>query len=1367
MSDITTEFDVTGVTVNKSINPKTADTLSISSSFDASPTGALPNDQSQLTTYIMGGEPSSTVNTSYRNILETLLSSSQSTATGSIAQAQAAISIVQMMMQLRESALTGSDYVNNDPSSPFVMDQAMVQSMDTLSIQMAQSGVTPAKIIAWAQQAGLISASNPTSYTDIQNTLATISSALSSIASSSSASSLTAALFSKSTTAPRPDLAFTSWQSTMNTTDGNTLLLHQIQSTFPANSLAVDTGDGTGSALQTNYSVENVDPSVISTYNQLIADLNTVVGKDPSSLTRDDVTHVVNDMVSLRSLANGVNVLDPSTGAYSLQLLSSPMLQAIDTLSRSLDGVGLVTSSISALNAHLPAPTSGTDAAVQDLSAWIAPATGSSTSSGSTSLSIAQTAIHTAQNAGATAGSIQAMIEIQYINAGTEILQKQLTSLNQALVATQNTAQLLGTLQQIKGYLNVNAPTPLALQAYSHLSSPADKATYVGEVQTAIFNRMSSLDKTQAATLLGIDPSTFTAADITPAIYHGIPALTDGSGVLTGSNSIQTLFNNFTTSAQNAYNTWNSSNQTTGAPSDAKTFITSLNSAETTLINNLATLAYQTLPNANLVQPVGSSPQLLDNPVVPASQINALRQFLVPFLTPGVPIDTPDSPPYDVKVFFISGSPTYTTYTLGQAPVANGLVPMPSNCIFDDSGPGSAARAIDSYGNVSIDPQGHVTSSSGLAGFLNYVSSQTNSLFTNVSQLFNSISANVVTSSGQTQLQNPASYGLLGNLQWNATDIDLGTALNTAAAAFNPNATDTSGTTNLEATINALFSTYQAGIQQFGFFGTPANIPAARAALEQGINNELVTLVNSGALTTDQQGAIQTMMTQIMQPPAYFNQTGPSIGTDTLGALLKQIEYSTILYNPKLSIDVATIINQFKEAWVATSMSLGGTPIPHYNINPNGTQGSLVGDATPFTTAFSPIFTTFITALQNAYSADVPSSVHNDIFSISVGGISNIQSNKTYFEYFYSQPIGDYYNKLAASGSVGVFSDAASVGKQLQNYLLTPYANTPNGMGIEGMFSERMSITPSSDPNYISSDSLVATGLPSTPDFNLQSQVVQAYNQLSSSQKQAFISQYLNNTTANTSAYAAAIGLLTGPTSNYPAIAPPTSATIQNGTYIPIPAQAFATYYQTIKHSVTTPILTEAQMSDPTLSATNFDTLAAQIYNMTIPPFISLPSGQTMQAVLNTLLSTRAQLAQQLSGLQLAQSQQQAAGGNAAVTPIVQYVSKVLADLNTIPDPTSSNYSATTALAAVTNWIMDGYQLNANSTDTAVQAAAANAGTVATDLQTAITAATNMNGTQQQNFQQYMTVFSQFMQSASALLTSIMEIMQAFITGMK
>lgn len=1276
------------------------DTYQLSTSYDASTSGTAPSSTNS-TAYTMEGEASTTVNLSYRSVLQQIFSLSQSSDTSSLERAKNAVKLLQIMNQLRQSALTGLDYVNGFGTDPFIMSQNMVQTMDILAIQMAHDGLTPAKMIAWANSAGLTSiAPIPTDYTGIQTALTVIRTRFEGSPGSTPPLIPLTSLPVGSSSSTKPDISFGLWQDNLTPSDNKTLLLTQIQSTYPALSTPLDNGEGTGGATQVLYDTIDIDPQVVSTYNQIIADLKAISEKTlqtpPLSLTREDVNQVITDMKLLRRLANGTQVLNPHTGAYRTARLSSEMVRSLDTLSRGFSAVGLNTS-MNAAELPAVAPTTGVDpavAAIAALQAWASP------SSTEGQQSIAQINIASAQSAGAITGSEQAMVELQYVTAGIDMLEKQLTGLNQALAAVQTTAQLLGTLQQIHNYIDVNATDPLALKAFSYLGSATERETFVGLVQGAIFNKMTEYEKSVIETRFSIPAGTFTANHITPTIFNGIALLSDGIKATglpmidgQGRGLIAGYFQDYQNAVTNAHATY--PEPLTEAKADSLAI--AIAGAERTLLNKLSEFAYVTLPNANLA---------VTGPVVPPDQINQLRQLINPFLTyplEGYGQNAPDV--FDQHAILLPNGVTETNlvYHLGDAP----LTTAPSTYFYYPNG---------------LTPSIHIATIGDFETAANTVVAK---LQIDTSLLFNSVPSAASSSSKQTDLSNPASMGIIGNLGWNMTDANLGSDLN---ASISP-----SDIATVKAGIDSIFSESRPVLTD----------------LMNNLNNPTDPLnLNERAQTIgDIYNILESIKPKIND---LLNSLGSTLTVDQKTSILSTIDsyvsYATIIPSGVTGyLDKVIYLTEQRKASLLTGTPSITDPVKIDQLNNELSQ--VVKAVDIYKKGWIQAYMTGTTF------DDITTALHQST-------AHTFDSFFSFNQYAQSDYILAVFRAINDIAPVPVppfpppYQDFLTLFNTLNAFLTRSYTATPSGMGIQGLFSERMNMLSPLDPQSLSATDLIQLGVDATPNFNLQSVVVKEYNKLSKDQRRAFAARVSDPSV---------VAFLKGTNDTYPNISIPPNDAIS---IMVIPAKTFQTYYATLYRPSNGPILDAADMT--LLKAEDFDKLAKEIYSRTIPPFIKLPPGQTIETVLATILNTRAQLAQQLAGLTLAEQQQQTANGNtASVTPIVSYVTKVLKDLERIPDPTASTYSQANAQAALSNWILDGLHLNANDVNPAITTAAANSGTIQANLQTAITAATNMNGTQQQKFQQYMTVFSEFMQSASAILTALMQIIRAMITGMK
>jgi len=115
----------------------------------------------------------------------------------------------------------------------------------------------------------------------------------------------------------------------------------------------------------------------------------------------------------------------------------------------------------------------------------------------------------------------------------------------------------------------------------------------------------------------------------------------------------------------------------------------------------------------------------------------------------------------------------------------------------------------------------------------------------------------------------------------------------------------------------------------------------------------------------------------------------------------------------------------------------------------------------------------------------------------------------------------------------------------------------------------------------------------------------------------------------------------------------------------------------------------------------------------------------------------------------------------AQISAIIAQLSAVT--LNKSGDPTTLYHNlktvyneipSNTSYSAVSHWVLDGYS-NTSGTKQA------NAGGIQNDLTTAITAAESLNSAQTQAVQNYLFVFQEYYQSASAILTALTQIFQS------
>ena len=95
----------------------------------------------------------------------------------------------------------------------------------------------------------------------------------------------------------------------------------------------------------------------------------------------------------------------------------------------------------------------------------------------------------------------------------------------------------------------------------------------------------------------------------------------------------------------------------------------------------------------------------------------------------------------------------------------------------------------------------------------------------------------------------------------------------------------------------------------------------------------------------------------------------------------------------------------------------------------------------------------------------------------------------------------------------------------------------------------------------------------------------------------------------------------------------------------------------------------------------------------------------------------------------------------------------LLASLQKVYKDMPSNF----AFSTVEKWALDNYDANANTSSLSL---AAQAGSMQNDLTTAITAAESLNDTQKETVRQFLFIFQEYYQSASAVLSAITQVIE-------
>ena len=181
------------------------------------------------------------------------------------------------------------------------------------------------------------------------------------------------------------------------------------------------------------------------------------------------------------------------------------------------------------------------------------------------------------------------------------------------------------------------------------------------------------------------------------------------------------------------------------------------------------------------------------------------------------------------------------------------------------------------------------------------------------------------------------------------------------------------------------------------------------------------------------------------------------------------------------------------------------------------------------------------------------------------------------------------------------------------------------------------------------------------------------------------------------------------------------------------------------------------------------------------PTLVNISNGQVTGlnnqglSVVNQLLALRTSLQQEIAALS-------ALGPSVTQNPSSVYtqLKDVLGDLNTnfvytqtpaqegppkvaaVMAPVEANSTNAQKTQGLTQWLMDFYNSNPGA-----NATASNAGIIESNLTNAISAAQSINNTQQEAVRNFLFIFQQYYQSASAILQAITQIIQRMAQGIK
>jgi hypothetical protein len=159
-----------------------------------------------------------------------------------------------------------------------------------------------------------------------------------------------------------------------------------------------------------------------------------------------------------------------------------------------------------------------------------------------------------------------------------------------------------------------------------------------------------------------------------------------------------------------------------------------------------------------------------------------------------------------------------------------------------------------------------------------------------------------------------------------------------------------------------------------------------------------------------------------------------------------------------------------------------------------------------------------------------------------------------------------------------------------------------------------------------------------------------------------------------------------------------------------------------------------------------YDTAASAYYGKGVTPVFtySTVNAAGYQSFFLNFQSTRAALSAEFLVLG-----EQTVSTQRGPGTLFAYLQKILGELPSVAGATATN---TAVFSALKTWTLDNYS--------AVGSGAAQAGTFQNDLTSAITAAQSLNNTQQEQVRNFLFVFQEYYQSASAVLSSMTQIIQ-------
>lgn len=244
------------------------------------------------------------------------------------------------------------------------------------------------------------------------------------------------------------------------------------------------------------------DQDVVVAYKKQFLIIQNVLATDPNALTQADANSLASAISSLKSLAvSGLSVTRSDIHGNlvtTTRRLTADMARQVDLLVRSMDAAGVGSSP------DVVAIRRWQDLGVQGINL----------------------VVNRAGQAINNNRSIQAMIELEYVKTGNDVLAEQLTSLRTALSTTQMVAKTLTQLQNIRNLLAPETKSAFtlsglptgdlsaAIEEYNQLASaafgkPLDVVVnYKGQNPQNILNQMTQIRQALSKELLILDQLT-------------------------------------------------------------------------------------------------------------------------------------------------------------------------------------------------------------------------------------------------------------------------------------------------------------------------------------------------------------------------------------------------------------------------------------------------------------------------------------------------------------------------------------------------------------------------------------------------------------------------------------------------------------------------------------------------------------------------------------------------------------------------------------------------------------------------------------------------------------------------------------------